>query len=425
MGLGIYASAPLPRRGLTKRSISRAHLFKEVCSAAEQHFEGKPESCLLNCFESDNVLCVSIHPAGEPLSFEVDGERVIAGAKTSTAGPGFHAAALELLRAIGRTCGIDWDWTDGDETGFLEHRDFARLQQSMADFLQTMANSFLSDPDLTCVGVNMPMGVSGPTDVYSFTPTGIFGRDWWESVRRGEDLVQKAIDFYPWWNQARDAEFWRRAGVCLLWVQVPWHPPASEEEQAVCERAIACFTLARSLDPTILLPEPEIRELQGMLECGESDLPPIPVPGRIGYSRGESRQEFGGGWSIMVPSYYYRTTDDDETTLVFYHGRRVIRVSRFSLDPPPGSSGEPASLLNGAEGPGVGPDQPEHGRVVLGNYKTSREEEDGQAYCVLLGQAAIRCGIAVVTVCFDDPADEPWAYSVFRSVDHWESDERV
>src|SRR4051812_24319455 len=66
---------------------------------------------LVRCEALDDRLLVRLHPSEESVEFffEASGNFVCA-AKTSTAGPGYHAFLLEWLENLGTACRLPWIW---------------------------------------------------------------------------------------------------------------------------------------------------------------------------------------------------------------------------------------------------------------------------------------------------------------------------
>jgi len=103
-----------------------------------------------------DVLYLELHPAEEDVRFFVDDhDYLICSARTSSAGPGYHAFLVELLEMIQGPAKISWIWDDEekefmDETTYFSKRDFNTLQMEMVVILYTLFFSevYLESPPL-------------------------------------------------------------------------------------------------------------------------------------------------------------------------------------------------------------------------------------------------------------------------------------
>jgi hypothetical protein len=285
MGIGFGVTARVPAPG--GKTMSRSALFKAICRAVEDSCEDPFLASLIQFDENEHELAVALQPGAEAVFFVWNPDGTIsADTKTSTMGPGYHAYAISVVRAVGELCGIDWDWSD-DETGYATKGDFADLQEQMAEFLVALADAFLSVPrlnDAPSLAVNMaafaPVPVTGGS--FSITPLGPRGRGFWEAVKRRDKLNQHAREFYAWWSQERDADYYFKTGMVLLWNDIYWRPAVSDQEEHTMRLALDCFERAADLNPQMDLPNAEIAELKLLLELDEEDELPTPDPALAG-----------------------------------------------------------------------------------------------------------------------------------------------
>src|SRR5919112_287598 len=101
MGIGIYTAAKIPARGLLRRRPGRDQLFGEITTSVRGAITDPLLSRFVRFSAHEHTLVAVLHPAGEGLEFSWSPDGTLtAGAKTSTAGPGFHALCVDVLDAV-------------------------------------------------------------------------------------------------------------------------------------------------------------------------------------------------------------------------------------------------------------------------------------------------------------------------------------
>jgi hypothetical protein len=407
------------------RTPSRADAFARITKAIDSLVTDPLARRMLHFHEHEHCLHVTVHALGEPIDFMWEpGTRIAAGAKTSTVGPGFHAWVVDLLNKVGAAAGLEWDWSE-DEAAFSRDGDFAALQRSMAGLLRALAGAFLDAAHgLGGVACNMPIGLYPQEEpiAFSYTPLGPRDRAWWEAARRGEELETLCREFYPWWDREQDAAYWRKVGLGVMWVDVPWHPPDDEDEDNTCRLALEAMERAATLDPSMPLPVDDIAELAAMLDGeDEDDAERPPRPGGVGYRRGLTRRVAPGGWSLLVPGYYYEDWHEDEGVLVFGFADRAVHISTYTVRPDGRAIPAPTLVedfqFEGEPGSEVFTyvDGAVRGRAMIGPL----EEDDSEPGFALQGCMASDGEVAVITVAFADEADGQWALDTWKSLAHF------
>ncbi|MDP1661020.1 MAG: hypothetical protein Q8L55_03810, partial [Phycisphaerales bacterium] len=188
--------------------MSAADVFDRIESAVKSTGWAKEESLgrflsFNRCSDPDKtpLLELLLHPSAEAVEFRVSEKRVVVSAKTSTVGPGYHAAVVSIIDEIGMA-GFEWDWTEddnssGDETGYSTHRNFSRLQQSMAEFfgnLMKVVEEQVFDEYDGSAAVNVRMDSQRPTGMTGMVfPLGVRPRSW--CVAAGESPSNYAMEF--------------------------------------------------------------------------------------------------------------------------------------------------------------------------------------------------------------------------------------
>jgi hypothetical protein len=136
MVIVLHARAPLKKRGLL---LSSRITVDQVAAALLNGVKGTPLAPVAASQKLDlpDHFAVTLHPAGGLVALRVMADHVEVLAKTSDVGAGYHAFLVSLLESAARDLGVAWEWDD--KSGYAQHRDFARLQTRMAEFLKDLA----------------------------------------------------------------------------------------------------------------------------------------------------------------------------------------------------------------------------------------------------------------------------------------------
>ena len=188
-----HAGAPL-----TAREVGKGH-------------EGKP------------ALFLKLHPAAEPVEVAVTGKgRLLVSAKTSSAGPGYHAYLCDLLKRLGKSLRVTWDppEEEGDEgTRYFHAGDRAALEGEMLEWLGDIAATVQENVGRGggWYSVSMPLGHHYETGGQVVTPLGFRGAAWFAAVAADP---RKGIDIFPWWDEGLGAAYLLKRALCLMWAEV-------------------------------------------------------------------------------------------------------------------------------------------------------------------------------------------------------------
>lgn len=412
MGLGFQISADLR---------NTAGMLEMIDAAIRSVLTEPLDRLLLQAEEEGGVLYVQLHPAEEPVEFILDGGSIVASAKTSSAGPGYHAWVVDLVEEIGRRVDIPWNWTDqgngeGDSTGFHESFDFTRLQTAMADSLPSMAHAVLktNENQDVPIALSLPLDDVVLADAFAVSSIGTWTRDWFESLIGADEAarLQAAARFFPAWHPRDDARYWRGCGLALCWYPMRWVQPVDLSEETLYKAALGCFARAREMDPAIKLPEDEIREIWTLLSREGEDRPPS--PNGIGFRRGAMLRQLPGGWTTMIPGYFAADYRDDGATRVFSFGDRSVQGTAMRA-PDDGGDGEAGRRYVQAQAEQSAGDPNafsfENGHVLgWGSASTSGAPNS------LGGMLATGLDVLSLTITCEDSEDgRAWADSVLRS----------
>jgi hypothetical protein len=427
MGLGFLTKAGIQGRGLFRGKPGRDAIFRDIRQAIMDDADDPLFRRLISTSVEEHTLFVTLHPCAEPVEFvwKPAGEIVVSD-KTSTVGPGYHAHVIDLLERLGRELRLQWDWSDndgGDETGYVQKKDYPALQQQFAHFLQDLSRFILKEEmaENENIMVNMPVAMPRPkSQGFCLTPMGPLKRDWWDGLRDAgpSELAARATDFYPWWNQTVDAEFWRNTGLILMWCDVRWHPPEPGPDAEVSQLAFDCLQRAVELDGRIEVPRTEMAELESFLRAPPQAKAKPPRPKGIGYRRHVMSHPTTGQWRIALPGYFYR--QEEEGTITLWHNDLTVQVSSFAVKRDDGQPAPPRDMLPKKTAEDVeGAEVIDYEHKHLRGWATIRQEqEDGETFWQLCGQMALPNSLCYVTIGYVDPRDKAWAIETFKSIFH-------
>ncbi len=410
MGIGLFA---VGRRASTSDNGGlRRGQFEPIARAIETHVDVPLLARAMHISEEDGVLFAMVHPLSEPLrlTWHERGE-VEVETKTSTVGPGYHAWLVDLLEAVGREVGLEWDWSQ-DELPYSTTRDFVVLQREFDEHLGALATVVLDTNHEGGMAINLGLGQPQLKGAYTSTVLGPRDRAWWDRASRESGAV--ARDFCLWWDRAHDANVEFKLGLGLLWTDVRWRPPENEDEAAMAKVALDAIQSAEEGGAKADWPRREIEELRQLLAFeGEAADLKEPAPTGVGYYRGMQSRAMGP-WSVDVPAYFYSDVEDDGATLVSMYASRTIHLSAYGMD---GEDDSPEDVLAKAAEPIDGPLPIRFsatGRAGAASIEPC--EEDGWSGFTLHGLMASKGSFARVTVAFEHEHQREWAISTWQSL---------
>jgi hypothetical protein len=340
MGLGLYTKASLTvgKQILTGRP--RTLTADDLQKACNDFLAGTP----LDEFKSFDELwdgkpgfSLGFHPAEEGIDFHLEGTDVFVAAKTSSAGPGYHAFSVSLLEHLQATLQITWQFGGEndefqDEAGYWHDRDAARLQETFANFMAQLFRMCLDKrkegASAFRLGMPVDFGVVLPEQelrtIGAFTQLGPFG---WTEIERGASTKANERDavaarYFPWWEQGFGADFHAKLGLLDMWMHQAWTTPSDERERKHMQRALGWFATARKLDPAMVLPDLAIAELGRLARSTEQ--PVLSQPGLIGYRRQLMPLPLTGHWRVTVPGCLSEIPTEDT-------GKVIYAVSNFQV----------------------------------------------------------------------------------------------
>jgi hypothetical protein len=343
MGLGIQTRADLRRRGEPgplPTVVSSEQLADAFCACAR----GTPLEQLASKapLADGSGFAVELYPAAEPVFIEMSGAHAVVSAKTSNAGPGYHAFLVKVLDDVGRSLGLTWEWEHDeegesfDETGYFHERDFEKLKREIALNVRAVfasaAQQMVADRSESLrvwMPVSFDVGSISDNIITPFGPVSVA-----EALRLGalpdEALLQTIAMALPWWEKGFDAGFFRGLALYSMWMDMRWCDPLDDHEWDRVEHTLGWASEAERLGAVPPIPREAVDELKNLLSTDLRDPPGWPdFPGKdgIGYRRRTTRKPLPGGWQISIPGSLAETTEDDGETLVFWNRVLVIRAS--------------------------------------------------------------------------------------------------
>jgi hypothetical protein len=326
MGLGLYTAADIAGGDATGRLGQLKHKLETRFRTAElapyarfDHVRGAGQ------------LYAFLHPADEPVEFWITEDRLYCAAQTSAAGPGYHAYVVETLDWLAQELSIAWVWDNeneelGDETGYVRHRDFDRLQFAMADWSREVARLVIDRARAGSQNFRLSLSVELSnaieelrfTSAFALSPMGPWDKTFFENVASADDMVLPSVakTFFPWWDRGFTPTTWFNIARVLLWTEFPWRSPLETDERQIGHFAVDCIARAEEQGYPNARPDLNYAELQTLLSAGNAFI--APAPNGIGYKRGAMRRSFPDGWTIAVPGYFLEIVEDDGNTVITF-----------------------------------------------------------------------------------------------------------
>lgn len=360
------------------------------------------------------LLLLRLHPAAEEVSILAAGQaRVVVSAETFAAGPGYHMYLCDLLKRLGETLNITWAEDDpsqgvGDPTGYFHTGDAAPVEEQMLEVLRIAAEQVLDMRSRGYFGfaLSLHFGHIFEHPGAVLTPLGPRDEAWLQAVR--ED-PRRGKDIFPWWEPGLHAGSRLGRALSRLWTEVVWRPPLLEEERRLFRNVAKLLEQAWREDPARDYPWREWQEVLGYLGMGGtlaeevSHRASLAAEGpRIGYRRGAVHAKLPEGWEIRIPGSLAEEHLRDGSWVARDHRRSVRFVPLEGADDIAPASPERRAL-----------ELEHHGARVSG--RASLHMEPGECRLTALCRAGNRRALCVVS--FDDPEEQDWALSTWRSLD--------
>jgi hypothetical protein len=280
----------------------------------------------------DNGAWLSFYPPAGGIQLDIRNNQVAFDAKTSVAGPGYHAALIDLCDRLGADLGIAWRWdAGGDETGYATDRDLTKLHQAFVDQFIAYCEFYQANSKphvLYALNLSDGLAIDGYEGVA--TPLGPLPIQYFvEALDEADDAQGCARCVFPWWSTRLDQEFWINTIRSLLWTEVEWRAARTPWERHVHRVALSMGSrLRRVLDARMGAALDELAALSG-----DDETFPAPTPDGIGYLRRQRVFFLPGRWRINLPGYFIEQSEDGGETTCLWFGTQEIRGSSFTFTP--------------------------------------------------------------------------------------------
>jgi hypothetical protein len=370
-------------------------------------------------------LKASLHPAASEIEFTTtDTARVTAAALTAEVGPGYHTYVASLLRRLGTDLSIAWEPGDpaqntGDDTGYVETSRREDAERRLLAWLRARLQRARDTRRIRAGGAWL-----GPSNGHLFDADGALlttlgpRDDRWLETALADPRV--AIDVWPWWADALDARHILNRALVLMWTEIRWRPPATDEERATIQETLRLLRRALPLDPTLPYPWREWKELlelagtrEPMLERIAEKAGSVEDGPLIGYRRRPVTVDHAG-WTLTVPGSFAERRSEEE----WWGGEGGRGVTLAAT--PTEADGRPMlpdTFLTRVAGH-LGTEVLRHQNgPVLGAARLSVDAGSGVEVAVLEGYSAVVGSGAAIRVEIHDPSDWEWALDLWRSLE--------
>lgn len=339
---------------------------------------------------------------------------------TSTpAGPGLHAAAIELLDALARQAGLAL--AVEDETDYYTHRDFARMRREhfyswLRMLVRLCAEQLEKDMRNLCICWDMDQYLPREEPGTVVTPVGRYAvQALAERVER-EGIEPFAQEFFLWNERERDARFWRNCALAMLWEDCYFAPSARSEEDLQINRAILGALERAAADSRLPFPKEAYRllcRLDGREPIALEGLPELQSEFPIGYRREAVCYKLGH-FRLPLPGRMLYEEGEPGECLWYdgeaedWHWLRVTLLARRE-----GEAAFSQALFAGMEEPAL---------FSLGDEGAcmaafaGEQEEQGERFYQTVAQAICREQMLLMTASYRRPEGRDWAQALFAGL---------
>ena len=426
MGVDIILRSAIPKpKWLARFGTPPSLLDKIAESAAWFAAERGLRPFFLVAEHSDSNLALVFHPAEQAAQFSLGNNEIAVAARTSNGGPGYHVYIVDVLRHLENQCGLNWvDDTEAgevDETNYLRSGDFQDVTQQMDGWLRlNLKHVSEMDEEYKSVAIGIPTRLIC-SDFESGHVQTVHGPIGFRKLADAVGLDNAefrafADDFYVWPTPETDLAFWQRTTNALLWCDVPWRPPTSDDDKWTYDAARYALEQFKRAGGDTELFKVEEAEIAQMVSSGTGEQLPLPFPDGRGYRRRRLTRPLQDYWTIEIPGHWYLEQTEDDAAY-WYSNMTVRSVLKFVTS----DTGRPATELL---------TEIVHDEALERSKKLEIQriaddgfigfveavEETGDANFALLGRYANDNAILIVSCYFDDEAETAMAWDYLRSV---------
>ncbi len=375
----------------------------------------------------NTVLVAQLFPCCDPCVLVLGPSEMIATARTSQTGPGYHQHVCDVLKRLAQQEGITWAKSEqhpGDETGYLDSGDRTQLERAMTRWLGGLCEVTLKqdmDEDsqsMLCMSFETAFEWPGAAAI---TPGGPRSLAWMKRVQQNPDLGR---DFWPWWEEGETAQVLCNRAKWIMWSDLCWRAPLGEPEAILHNQIHELLEVAYRKDASVDIP---CREWAELLTFGAVEDVPETLRMEvehaakneqgelIGYRRRPITRSLGL-LTLKLPGEFAETVDEEGAWVAFGPGRNV-RIStitfkgRFGLTPSADKLVKDYEYLEGSRRlPEV------RSKQFCKCGQIAQEQEEGEHYTSLQGILTKKGAVVLVTITWDEPRDEPWGTALWDSL---------
>ncbi len=385
---------------------------------------------VVSVLEYNETIRAGMFFAEEDVYFQfTDDGRLAINAKTNGAGPGYHAYLADVFERLRTACALSWNDDDvEDETGYWHGRDFEELQHTMADWLESLAGMLVQHHmNDGSFGLAICMGTERVPDDASRYAAHLLGwrdRDYFRAMFHDGPSPTDCAAFFIWWTRERNAEFYLKCALAMMWCDCNWLPPETDLETRLYTAVFLCLESAWDSNPKLHFPVLEWKEMALLSDSGDiiQELErrfPAEVPRRepIGYLRGNVRHDLGSGWRITLPGAMHEELDgEDGTVLVYWDSLHTIRVSRFTVTGENINARDLLDTITENVEAAVDFSVRDTKDILARIAHEPQAGEDGKDYFGSFFFAAVDAGrVLYISIFYDKEDDRDWAEQVFAS----------
>jgi hypothetical protein len=323
MGIYVQCFADLPD------GVAEDQLATRIAETARAWAESRGLQDLFFSSLLANGVWLSFFPPAGGFALNWANGRIQFDAKTSVAGPGYHAALVDLCDRLQAEIGLKWRWdAGGDQTGYALDRDVPKLFRAFADQFYAFCEYYEAHSGTyKHHALNLPEGLAMDGHDGVATPLGPLPVNFFIDAKcQHSDPGPSARQVFPWWDLASQL-FWPNTLRALLWTDIKWRAPRTPWETFIVETV---HRIAKRVD---LADQPQInaalRELNEIV--GKPDESIAPAKEGIGYHRHKKAFFLPGAWRINLPGYYTEQDEDDGSTTCLWFGTEEVRGSSFTV----------------------------------------------------------------------------------------------
>jgi hypothetical protein len=338
-------------------------------------------------------------------------------AKTNSAGPGYHAYLVDMLKEL-CVAPIEVE----DDTGYWDNGDYGMLQEEMGKWLRGLSKEIINmsrSGGYSNIAVSLALD-STPVDSNHLAccPLGYFDIDFFERAQKGD---ADGSEFFVWWNRQQDALLFKNSALNTILCEINWLPPETDDEHKNIETALSCLERAYEMDPDMDYPAAEWLELaqlsgnKALLKTVRSRFKEI-GKAELGYRRNCVRS-LVNDWSIIRDGQMHFDCEEDGT-MVWWDDNRTIRASTLSVQRKDGKVDSKALLEYAIDGEPNNSQFSLRDAQIAAAIQHTQIEENGEPLWQTRLTAALGNELLILSIYYIDEADRKWATKICASVAH-------